>query len=198
MKFSVLALSISILVVAIPSHASQNGHNHGSKYAGQEHREIKSLSADDVSELRRGGGWGLAKSAELNGVPGPAHLLELKDQIHLDARQVREIETLYAEMKAAAMRIGDRLIARERELEHHFQNRTITDDILRSSLAAISETRKELRYTHLSTHLRTPEILSDAQIAKYNALRGYARSNPCDTVPEGHNAEMWKKHNGCD
>jgi hypothetical protein len=47
-------------------------------YAGQDARDIKSLSAEDIAELRRGGGWGFAKSAELNGMPGPAHLLELK------------------------------------------------------------------------------------------------------------------------
>jgi hypothetical protein len=47
-------------------------------------RAIKSLSDNDINELRRGGGWGLALAAELNGMPGPAHLLELKDKIPLD------------------------------------------------------------------------------------------------------------------
>ena len=52
-----------------------------SKYKGQEHRDIKSLSTDDIAELQRGGGWGLAKAAELNGVPGPVHLLEMEKEI---------------------------------------------------------------------------------------------------------------------
>lgn len=53
-------------------------HNHGAQtpYAGMQNRAIKSLSDNDINELRRGGGWGLALSAELNGMPGPAHLLE--------------------------------------------------------------------------------------------------------------------------
>jgi len=42
-----------------------------SEYSGDEDRAIKSLSADDIEELRRGGGWGFARAAELNGVPGP-------------------------------------------------------------------------------------------------------------------------------
>ena len=35
-----------------------------SKYVGEENRKIKSLSPDDVEELKKGGGWGLAKAAE--------------------------------------------------------------------------------------------------------------------------------------
>lgn len=56
-------------------------HSHKSKYVGQEKREIKSLSETDIEELRNGRGWGLAKAAELNGLPGPAHLLEMKKAI---------------------------------------------------------------------------------------------------------------------
>ena len=52
--------------------------------------------------MRRGAGWGLALAAELNGVPGPAHLLELKDQIGLSAEQVRAIEEIFAQMKSEA------------------------------------------------------------------------------------------------
>ena len=51
-----------------------------SKYMGQEKREIKSLSNEDIKELRTGAGWGLAKAAELNGLPGPKHVLEMKKE----------------------------------------------------------------------------------------------------------------------
>jgi hypothetical protein len=51
-------------------------------------RAIKSLSDADIKALRRGEGWGLALPAELNGMPGPAHLLELKDQIPLSQYQI--------------------------------------------------------------------------------------------------------------
>ena len=39
-----------------------------------------------------GKGWGLAKAAELNGVPGPVHLMEMKEEIDLSAEQIRAIE----------------------------------------------------------------------------------------------------------
>lgn len=161
---------------AADSHHHGAGHQHkaGSQYSGQEKRAIKSLSAADIKELRRGGGWGLAKAAELNGVPGPAHLLELKNEIPLTESQILAVSALFEEMRSQAITQGEKLIRLERALEMHFQNRTITEPILKASLEAIENTRKELRFVHLATHLKTPKILSEDQIAKYNALRGYA------------------------
>lgn len=196
-----MKLILQILLIgtfALSAEAAEPGHSPKSKYAGQETRAIKSLSPDDIAELSRGGGWGLAKAAELNGVPGPAHLLEMKDKIPLDGAQVAAISGIFERMKARAIDQGKRLIDLERALEDHFRARTITDAILRSSLAAISDARMELRYIHLATHLKTPDILSSHQIKKYNTLRGYSDPNPCANAPEGHSAEMWRKHNGCD
>ncbi len=78
-KFGLL-LSI-YLFCTISTQASEGSHSHMPTYSGQEKRIIKSLSPDDMAELRREGGWGLAKAAELNGVPGPVHLLEMKEAI---------------------------------------------------------------------------------------------------------------------
>ena len=188
---------IPLLSISLSAYASEKSHSHTSKYAGQEKRIIKSLSPDDIAELRRGGGWGLAKAAELNGVPGPAHLLEMKKKISLTEVQISAISEIYTEMKTKAIKQGEKLITLEQELERLFKSRSITDTTLRSSLDTIAEARKELRYIHLATHLKTPKILSKAQINKYNTLRGYSNPNPCANIPEGHNPEMWRKHNGC-
>jgi len=193
----IFLLTLPFLLLGLAARADDPGHAHVSKYAGQETRDIKSLSPDDIAELRRGGGWGLAKAAELNGVPGPAHLLELKDEIALDDAQVSALTELYERMKADAIDPGERLITLERQLEGHFRDGTITDAILRSSLDDIAAARRDLRYIHLATHLQTPTILSADQIRKYNELRGYSKPDPCASVPEGHDAEMWRRHNGC-
>ena len=76
----------AILILAlIPfSFCLASEPSYKSKYVGQEKREIKSLSESDIEELKNGGGWGLAKAAELNGVPGPVHLLEMKKEIGLN------------------------------------------------------------------------------------------------------------------
>lgn len=191
-------LILTLLLPGLAAEASENASSHHSKYAGQQSREIKSLSAEDIAELKRGGGWGLAKAAELNGVPGPIHLLEMKNEIGLDEAQRSAIGAIYRRMKSRAIIHGERLIDLERHLESGFRNRTITDALLRDSLSAIAETKKELRYVHLAAHIETLKVLSEKQIRIYNTLRGYSKADPCANVPKGHNAEMWRKHNNCE
>lgn len=192
----VVALALSL---AAPAFA-QEGHRHGqagtSPYAGEQARAIKSLSEDDLAELRRGGGWGLAKPAELNGYPGPAHLLELKDAIPLEPDQVAAIEAVFEAMQAQAIAEGERLIAREAELDRAFREHTVTAAGLRELLGEIEASRAALRYVHLSAHLATVPLLSEAQVARYVILRGYG-NDPCASVPDGHDPAMWRRHNGC-
>ena len=182
-----------LVLLATPVLAQDRGQT---PYAGLETREIKSLSEADLDELRRGGGWGLALPAELNGVPGPAHLLELRDEIGLNAEQVGQIETIYAEMKAEAQEAGTRLIESERAIETAFREATLDEVRLRSLVAEAESARADLRFIHLSRHLSTPPLLTEGQIARYTQLRGYA-ADPCATIPEGHDAAMWRRHNKC-
>ena len=66
-----LAIILSILILDITAaHASDLSYSHASDYSGEEKQAIKSLSADDIAELKRGGGWGLAKAAELKRYTG--------------------------------------------------------------------------------------------------------------------------------
>ena len=144
-----------------------------SSYAGEEKRAIKSLSAKDIADLKTGKGWGLAKAAELNGVPGPAHLLEMSRKIGLSETQVEKIESIYSRMREKVVRLGQLFIELERDLNGHFARGTITDGLLRDLLKKIAEVRMELRYTHLETHLRTPPLLTNHQIVLYRQMRGY-------------------------
>jgi len=194
-------LTIFIAIISVPALAqshSGNGNSGQSAYAGQQARAIKSLSPGDIKELKRGGGWGLAKAAELNGVPGPVHLLELKDKVGLTSGQVTRLESLFGEMQTKAIEAGARLIEAEARLEAAFRARTIDDAALRKLLEEIEGIRSHLRFIHLSAHLATPAVLSEDQIDRYNSLRGYGRDDPCGTVPEGHDPVMWRKHNGCE
>jgi len=186
-----------ILILTPLSAFSAADHPHKSKYAGEEKREIKSLSETDIEELKNGKGWGLAKAAELNGMPGPAHLLEMKDEIDLSANQARAIEDLYKKMRQEAIPLGLELIELERELNNHFANRTITSEFLGVLLERVAQVQKKLRYVHLLTHLKTPDILRPEQIALYNKLRGYSSDDPCENIPKGHDPVMWEKHHNC-
>ncbi|MEQ9694960.1 hypothetical protein [Shimia sp. SDUM112013] len=201
MKPAILA---ALFALASPLLAQSHDHGaaHGSAvpatpYAGFEAREIKSLSENDLAQLRAGKGWGLALPAELNGKPGPAHLLELKDQIGLSAEQVSAIEALFATMQADAIAAGERFIQAEAALSDAFAGEGLNEVTLRRLLADSAEARADLRFVHLRQHLATVEVLSEEQIAIYSRLRGYT-SDPCASVPEGHDAAMWRKHNGCE
>ena len=191
-------LALAALLALLPSLVQAQAHPQNlSAYSGEESRAIKSLSAEDIEELHRGGGWGLAKTAELNGVPGPAHLLELKDEIPLDAAQIAALEKLFSVMQVEAIAEGERLIALEAALEADFRDGTVSEASLRAQLDEIAASLGRLRFIHLRTHLETPELLGDMQIERYNQLRGYA-ADPCASVPAGHDPVMWRRHMGCD
>ena len=198
MRHTVVATAATILsAMSLTTGSAAETPATASPYAGLENRPIKSLSTKDLTELRRGGGWGLAMAAELNGMPGPAHLLELKDRIPLTANQATAISAIFRDMRAAAITEGERLISREEALEKAFRSGSVTNLSLQEMLFEIGQARTALRYVHLAAHLKTLPLLTRDQIARYNVLRGYA-GDPCANPPEGHDLSMWRKHNGCD
>jgi len=194
------AMVMSILLAtatAFSANANETGHKHSTQpYAGFESRQIKSLSDSDLKQLREGSGWGLALPAELNGRPGPAHLLELKDQLQLTPEQVTKIEALHADMKREAIAAGERFISAERALSVAFETPDLDNAQLEALLKEAGAARAALRLVHLKRHIDTPPLLTAHQIQRYQILRGNT-SDPCTNIPDGHNADMWKKHNGC-
>lgn len=186
-------LFASAAALAQHEHAAQASH---SPYAGMQTRAIKSLSDADIEELHRGGGWGLALPAELNGMPGPAHVLELKDELPLSAPQTDAVQRLFEAMRAQAIAAGKRLIEAEAAIEQAFASRKVDHDSLRGLLGEAESARTELRFIHLSRHYETAALLRPEQIARYNVLRGYA-DDPCDAAPEGHDPVMYRRHMGC-
>lgn len=149
-----------------------------SPYAGQETRQIKSLSAEEVSSYLAGKGMGLAKTAELNGYPGPLHVLELAEQLKLSAEQKTKTQDLYNAMQARAIDAGRALIDAEQKLDRLFAGKAINPELLDSSLKEIGALQARVRTVHLEAHLLQVGILTPEQIARYNALRGYDNTNP--------------------
>src|SRR6185295_20016721 len=92
-------------------------------YAGMQTRPVKALSEQQVSDLSAGRGMGLALAAELNGYPGPSHVLELADKLQLSADQRARIKALFDSMKAEALPLGAKLIAQEADLDRQFATR---------------------------------------------------------------------------
>ena len=69
---------------------------------------------------------GLALPAELNGYPGPSHVLENADALGLSAEQRERTKGLFEAMKAEAVPVGERLIEQEAKLDRLFAERAIT------------------------------------------------------------------------
>ena len=144
-----------------------------SPYAGEEIRSIKSLSHKEIESLRRGDGMGFAKLAELNHYPGPKHVLDISDDLGLSPQQLADSQGLYEEMRANAVLLGAQLLAAESRLDQKFEQGSIDQDSLETALLEIGRLRAQLRYVHLSAHLRQERLLRSEQIRIYDAVRGY-------------------------
>jgi Spy/CpxP family protein refolding chaperone len=172
-------LLAALLVVAVPAGAQAPA-----PYAGMQQRPIKALSADAQADLLAGRGMGLALAAELNGFPGPMHVLELADRLALSPAQRAATEALMARMRADAIRLGQAVVAAEAALDQAFATRAIDAAALARQTAAIAALQGELRAVHLATHLDQAALLTAAQVAAYNDARGYGGG--IAPVPGGH------------
>lgn len=144
-----------------------------SPYAGEQQRAVKSLSAEAAADLAAGRGMGFSKVAELNHYPGPKHVLELAQSLALTPAQLQDIKRIHAAMEQEARRLGGRIVAKEAELEALFAARRADDASARSLIAELGKLQGELRFAHVQAHLFTSRVLSSAQIAAYDELRGY-------------------------
>lgn len=142
-------------------------------YAGQERREIASLSETDVDAILAGRGWGLAKPAELNGYPGPAHVLELAEELALSDAQRAQVQAIFNEMEAAAKTAGAAYVESEAHLTEVFRMGHASPERLDVLLAASADALARLRMVHLAAHLKVTPILNEEQKQKYARLRGY-------------------------
>ena len=160
------------MTAAVAQHAGQ--HPPATPYAGLHKRAVKALSDEQIGDLRAGRGMGLALPAELNGYPGPVHVLELGEGIGLSAEQRARVEALHAAMRAEAIPLGERLIAQETDLDRLFAEKRITPANLEAATQAIGATQAALRAAHLRYHLSTLDVLTPRQVHRYRELRGYA------------------------
>ena len=155
-------------------------------YAGQQARSIKSLSDDERSALLTGQGSGFAKAAELNGYPGPAHVLELASQLGLDPTQQTATQALMLAHRQRARALGAELVAAEAELDALFAGRQARASSVDEATKKVALLQARLRAEHLKTHLTETALLSPAQVERYAVLRGYRSdaASPPSPAPE--------------
>ena len=162
---------VVIVIVGLPFAVVLAGN--AQPYAGLETRAIKALSEEQIADLRAGRGMGLALAAELNGYPGPRHVIDLAEHLELTEAQRAEVQALFDAMRAETIPIGEMLIERETELERQFAERTVTPASVSALTEAIGDIQGTLRAAHLRYHLATLDALTPEQVERYTELRGY-------------------------
>lgn len=153
-----------------------------SPYTGQERREIKSLSKEEIAGYLSGDGMGFAKSVELNHYPGPGHVLELAEKLQLSAEQRKKTQAVFERMKSQATSLGKQLVEKEQLLDSRFAAATISNAELERLVTEISVIQGKLRAVHLRAHLAQRVVLTHDQITLYDSLRGYEQPK----VDDGH------------
>jgi Spy/CpxP family protein refolding chaperone len=142
-------------------------------YSGQQDRDLKALSGDQVKQYLAGAGMGYARPAELNHFPGPMHVLELADKLNLSAEQRAATQKLMDAHKAQARGLGAEVVAAERDLEQLFRGGKVDEAGLARAARTAAAIEGEYRLSHLETHRRMREVLNDEQVKRYDELRGY-------------------------
>lgn len=177
-----LAFPVDSFAQTPPHH----GHSHTPKvqtapgqphqpapYAGLDRREVKSLSEQGLTDLRAGKGMGVALPAELQGYPGPTHVLELADKLNLTPDQRARIAQLHREMRSEAIKAGEILISTEHAVDQFFASGSVGETALLTVTRQAAEARAQVRFAHLRFHLSTKAVLSAEQLAIYGKARGY-------------------------
>ena len=162
-----------VLAAALTGCAATDHPGH-SPYAGQQSRDIKALSEAEARGLAEGAGLGYAKAAELNGYPGPMHVLDMADALALTAEQRKAIEFVLRAHKAEARTLGGQLLALERELDRLFARREANAAAIDVKVMQIGAIQAKLRASHLKAHAATTALLTAEQVDRYNRTRGYA------------------------
>jgi len=166
-KFALIGLLLP--VAAYAQHAEHQQHQN-TDHQGQ---HTSSLSADDITGLQEGRGMGMARPAELNGYPGPLHVLELADALGLTMDQRMEAQRLREALLAKAQPLGAQIVERERRLDMMFVQQRADREMIEAATAEIGLLRAQLRAVHLNAHVGMYAAMTSGQRDRYANLRGY-------------------------
>jgi Spy/CpxP family protein refolding chaperone len=100
-------------------------------------------------------------------------VLEHAQALGLSEAQRDSTARLMATHKEEARALGRQLVEAERELDQAFASRQLDAASLSARMQRIGALQAAIRNAHLQTHLTQTALLTPAQIARYNQLRGY-------------------------
>ena len=167
-----LVCALTLAFVPVSAAAQHAGHQHAPGGAPSEgHLEAQACLDEFDAVVRDGRGFGLAFAADQHGYPGPMHVLELKDRLGLTPEQETRVRALMQGMFAESRPKGARLLDAEARLRALFAGGGADAAAVRAATAEVEHARSEVRLVHLLAHLKTREILTDAQRRAYQEAR---------------------------
>src|SRR2546428_7276134 len=134
-----------LICIGIPSPLRAQA---SAPYSGQQMRQLRALSPEEIRAYREGQGMGLAKAGELNHYPGPKHVLELAAKLNLSQEQIAHARRTYDKMHAEAVRLGALIISQERRLDDLFASGRVNRQKMAAEIRGIARLQGELRAVH--------------------------------------------------
>ena len=173
----------TLLLASVAPSCLAQPHN---PYAGVERNELSALAPDEGKSLLAGHGMGYAKAAELNGYPGPLHVVELADRLALSPEQLGRTQALMNAHRSRARALGAKLVDAERALDQLFRKRVASTASVAAAAERVGRLQAQLRTEHLNTHIAQTALLDVRQIERYAELRGYAATKQGHAPADGH------------
>lgn len=167
------ALGATVAFAQTQHHRGKHHKQAAQPYAGLQMRAVASLSDEDVQGFLDGRGMGLAKAAELNGHPGPMHVLELAEELRLAPKQREAVQAAFDRMKAKARQLGEAYVEAEKEVDRAFKAGPADAAVVAARVAEANRLLGEVRLAHLAAHIEITPLLTAEQRARYGELRGY-------------------------
>lgn len=172
MRRLIWATVVALSAVSAGAAVTWAQHGHGGGTAGDRgHGSVQACEAEFEAVVRDGRGFGMAFTADQTGYPGPLHVLELKDRLALTAEQEATARTMMHAMFAESRPKGAALLEAEARLRKLFADGAPSEAAVRAAVAEVERARSEVRLVHLLTHLKTRDLLTEAQRRIYHEAR---------------------------
>ncbi|MEZ0542754.1 hypothetical protein [Fibrella arboris] len=172
---SIILLFLPFCLGLAAFNSSAQHSTHQSPYQAETDRAIKTLSEAEVGGYTNGRGMGLAKAAELNGYPGPMHVLEVEKELAMTTDQKTRMKAVYEAMHEQAVTLGKQIVEQETALNRLFASNKAEHEAVQVTVEKVAQLQGQLRLTHLDAHLKAKQVLTVAQVNQYNLLRGYTK-----------------------
>jgi len=164
-------LAVSLAMLPLTADAQHAGHQHTPGAPSEGHQKAQACLDEFDAVVREGRGFGMAFAADQHGYPGPMHVLELKEHLALTPEQEARVRALMHAMFAESRPKSARLLDAEARLRALFAGGTADETAVRAATAEVERARTEVRVVHLLAHLKTRDLLTDAQRRAYHDAR---------------------------